>query len=507
MSAAAPTLFASAETARAVAGARAAVVLVGSYDGSGNYGDIAQLAAALDLVERLGPDVIALPVLEREYLASHRELAQEGGVDPRFALFFDPVGAAEDDLLPVAAPVELAFAGAYLYGGGYLNRSWGARKLAMLGAAEALLEAGGAAGIARVSSGLQVEADWIAELGERDAGPLRSFALHGARDPASATALAALDPATPVLAAGDDAVGILAALPPASAADPAAGPLRLNLHFAEHDWVVERPSAALAFHAGFLAELRRLAGRPLVAQPLIAYLDRRVDERPALERLRAACAAAGVELLEPLLLRPGGLEALAPRIGEASLTLSCSYHVALTSLMLGVPAVLLGDNPYYEQKAAGLAAEFGLPPAFAPAAGSDPAGAALEVAALVLDGERAAALRRQVAAGADRLRRRRADGATRVLAELAAASLTAFASRVGDLGERLRERSAEPARQEARLAALQAELEELRQRAGASPLEAELRAQRAEAELATVLGSRSWRLTAALRRLRPRRRR
>ena len=244
-----------------------------------------------------------------------------------------------------------------------------------------------------------------------------------------------------------------------------------------------------------------------MAQPLIAYLDRRVDERAAIERLRAACGAAGVEILEPLLLRPSTLGALAPRIGEGSLTLSCSYHVALTSLMLGVPAVLLGDNPYYEQKAAGLAADFGLPPAFAPSARSDPAGSAREVSALALDGAGAAALQREILAGGDRLRRRRAAGAAAVLSHLAAASLTAFASRVEDIGERLRLRSAEPALQEAQLAALQTELEELRHRLGASPLEGELRAQKAAAELATVLNSRSWRLTAPLRRLGSRRRR
>ena len=68
MNATGTALFASAETVQAVERARAAIVLVGSYDGSGNYGDIAQLAAALDLVGRLGPGVVALPVLERQYL-------------------------------------------------------------------------------------------------------------------------------------------------------------------------------------------------------------------------------------------------------------------------------------------------------------------------------------------------------------------------------------------------------------------------------------------------------
>ncbi len=43
------TLFASPSTVRAIVEARTAAILIGSYDGSGNYGDIAQLDAALEL--------------------------------------------------------------------------------------------------------------------------------------------------------------------------------------------------------------------------------------------------------------------------------------------------------------------------------------------------------------------------------------------------------------------------------------------------------------------------
>ena len=82
--------------------------------------------------------------------------------------------------MPVAAPVELAFGATYLYGGGYLNRLWGARKLAMLDAAQALLAAGGAAPC-RVARGLQVEGtDWIAAASA--AAGLAKFDLLGARD-------------------------------------------------------------------------------------------------------------------------------------------------------------------------------------------------------------------------------------------------------------------------------------------------------------------------------------
>jgi hypothetical protein len=508
MNAAGPALFASPKTVRTVSRARALVVLVGSYDGSGNYGDVAQLDAALELVERLGPGVLALPVLERGYLSGHRELAADSGPDPSLPLFFDPEGKLEDDLLPVAAPAELAFAATYLYGGGYLNRLWGRRKLAMLGAADALLAAGGIERPDRLASGLQVEPEWVAGLSDSDGAALRDCDPLGARDPGSRRALEALSSGGNALESGDDAIGLLPE-PPAAGPEPAgADLLQVNVHFAEHEWVSETPTRLPGFYAGLLAELGRRAGLPVLARPLIAYQDGRVDERPALAHLRDACAAAGVELAEPRLLRPAGLAAAVPSLHQASLTVSCSYHVALTSLMLAVPALLVADNPYYEQKAAGLRATFDLPPSFAPASTAEPAAVAAEIAAVLLDPGQAERLRRNLAAAASRSRRRRAATEAQLLARLGAAATAALNERLEGQAERLRQRSAEPVELQARLAQRQTELEELRWRAADGPLEAELRAQQAEASarqahetLATILGSRSWRLMAPLRRL------
>ena len=264
---------------------------------------------------------MALPVLERQYVVGHRRLHEGVGTREPAALFFDPgdEGEHEDDLLPVAAPIRLAFGATYLYGGGYLNRLWGARKLAMLAAAEALLTAGGDASC-RLSSGLQVEPGWLGGLAGDGAAAFDGLALRGARDNTSREELTFGQSASAVNT-GDDAIGVLGRLPsPGPAADD--GRLHLNLHFAEHGWATERPGELLDFYVGFLAELGRLAGRPLAVQPLIAYLDERQDERPGVGGLATACAAAGIEVAEPLLLRPAGLAAAAPRLGAASLTLS-----------------------------------------------------------------------------------------------------------------------------------------------------------------------------------------
>lgn len=502
-----PTLFAPAPAVQAIRDARAIAVLIGGYDGSGNYGDIALLETALDLVERLEPGLLVLPLLERSRREDHRELVARGGTRSSQPIFFDPEGNLDDDLLPLAAPTELAFGACYLYGGGYLNRFWGDRKLAMLRGAEALLEAGGAASPYRVSSGLQVEADWIAGLEEEDASVLRSFDFLGVRDDDSGAALERVA-REPAVNTGDDAVVTLDMLPKTSPRRAEDEPLRINVHFAEHDWVSEHPERVLGLYAGCVAELGRLAGGTIAVRPLIAYLDRDTDERAAAQRLADACAELGAEVAEPLVLNPTSLAETAPRLSEADLTLSCSYHVALTSLMSGVPATLLGDSPYYAQKAAGLAEDFELPDGFAIAADSDPVASARELAEILLDRDNAFALRRRLEARASWLHKRRSEAEVTLLGRLGGAAATALGQRIDDLTERLRHRSAEPVELHGRLAELQTELEELRHETGKSPLDAELRAQEAENDaaaaqevLAEVVESRSWRLAAPLRRV------
>ena len=498
-----PSLFASPATAQALEGARAAVILIGSYDGSGNYGDIAQYDAAHALARRLGPELVVLPLLEREHLANHLRLVEEAGAAAPTALFLEGYAEPDDDLLPAPAPRDLAFGACYLYGGGYLNGSWGERKLAMLAAARTLLAAGGVEQPLQASSGLQVEPGWI----ERHGDDLGSFELLGARDLASREALAALSPENVAEQVGDDAIGALARLPAPDPAAADAGKLRLNIHFAEHEWMGESPDRVLDFYLRLAAELGRLAARPLAIQPLITYLDGRIDERPASERLRGACAELGAEVAEPLVLRPVRLAEAAPRLGAAEATLSCSYHAALTSLMLGVPALLVGDNPYYEQKAAGLIEDFGLPPAFATGSDADPTALAATIAPRLFDPDGREEARRRLASGAERQRRLRLEIEAELLARLGASATAALGAHIGELEQRLRQRAAEPAKLRAALAAMQTELERLGAEDGDAPLEAELRAEEAEARaeaahqaLAEALNSRSWRMVAPLRR-------
>ena len=79
------------------------------------------------------------------------------------------------------------------------------------------------------------------------------------------------------------------------------------------------------------------------------------------------------------------MPALAAELGGADSTLSSSYHVALTSLLLGVPAILPRDNDYYDQKARGLLGDFDLPAKLSPRSTDDPVQVAAALSPLLLE--------------------------------------------------------------------------------------------------------------------------
>lgn len=460
-------LWAEPAVAEALTNASAAAILVGSYDGSGNFGDIAQLDAALGLVGRIDSDLLVLPVVERQFAATHASMAAELVNRPEHVLYFveggDPGG---ENLVPVE-PRGLTLAISYLYGGGFLNPSWGNRKLAMLRAVEDLLADAGR--VLRVASGQQVDRGWIEGLPPTDAKLLRRFELWGGRDDASAQTLTELGASGPAFNSGDDAVGILTATDNRAPSQP--GALEVNVHFAEHEWVTDSPEAAREFDVALLAELSRLAGQPPRVRPLLAYLDPRIDERPGLERFASACAENGIELIEPCVLRPVDIDGLLGELGGAALTISSSYHVALTSLLLAIPTAILRDNDYYAQKAAGLLGDFGLPGEFSPRSSDDPVTAAKAIAPHLLDPEVHDGTRQRLEAAAARVRQRRVETEARLLATFAQGALALAGSAPAP-------------------------------RSAAPDGEAERRAFEAETKLAEVLDSRSWKVTVPLRRLR-----
>jgi polysaccharide pyruvyl transferase WcaK-like protein len=486
-----PHLFASAETVAEATKARAIVFLIGGYDGSGNYGDLAQLDATLALLGDFEPDLLLLPVLERSRLADHRRLEAEFLHRLPRAVFFNQEEGDEDGLLPLPAPADLTFVAYYLYGGGYLNPSWGERKLGMLRAAEALVNEAGASEACRLSSGLQIDAGWISDLAADDLDRLRSFELLGVRDPASGEALLTLGSEAPVVNGGDDAIGMLRRIH-LRESPPDRDGLLLNVHLAEHPWITAWPDSIAGFFAALAAGIGAQAGLSVTVRPLIAYVDRHVNDATALERLARVCQEKKVKVAEPQVLRPARLVGQLNAMRCAAITLSCSYHVALTSLMVGVPAILLRDTAYYDQKASGLEGAFDLPAEFEVSSASDPNLAAEAIATIVLDRRRAEDLQRQLDLAGSRLREIHAATEIELLSRLGSAASAALAAKIGELSERLRERSREPAELMTKISLLQSE-------SGVPPaMQEDFEAQ---AMLEKVTGSRSWRLTAPLRRI------
>jgi hypothetical protein len=444
------------------------------------------LDVALELLAPLEPGLLPLPVLERRFAAHHPGIAEQMLRPPRHQVYFDPEGAGGDDLVPVEAGNKLSTGISYFYGGGYFNGLWGDRKLAMMRAAEGVLAQARPRRTCRVGSGLQVEAVWLEGLAEEDADLLRAFELLGTRDMRSGELLAGFGSAF-VPESGDDALGALGRLLPAEPAEE--GPLRINLHYTEHDWVTGEAQSLLDFYAELLDALGQRLGRPIVAQPLVAYLDPRVDEQPAAQRLAAALAARGIEVRPPVVLRPAALGAAAAEMGAASLTVACSYHAALTSLMLGLPTLTVAHNAYYEQKAAGLLDAFGQPSEFTIRPGADPRACAELLAKTALDPEEGARLRVQLALGTRRQRRRRL---------IAEADLFArIASTVAGTAEGAPQWVGEEADADRRVREAEGRVRVTEERAA----HAEVHAANLESRIAELTESTSWRLTEPLRRL------
>lgn len=356
------TLWASANDAARIDRARSAVLLVGGYDGSGNYGDVIQLATALETVQRLPGGPLAVVVVEREMRAHHETLAcrYPGRLDAVAAHYDAGERSFEDDLVELPSGAAPARSALYMYGGGHLNRRWGARKIAHLAAAESLARGRERKPVA--ASGLQLDEAVVAPGGI--AHELLSRASWiGVRDSDSLGLVRANLPNANdgrAVLAGDDALPLLPR--GTAAAEPV-----VNLHLNDGVWVSDDPDAMIRGVASLLRELGRAAAMPLRLQPVIAYEDPRVSERRVvaglLDRHGGELEEGGfTEPLAPIDVLDDALDGDLAGFRRARLTVSCSYHVTLTSLMAGIPALLMAENEYYEQKATGLRDLFDLDP-------------------------------------------------------------------------------------------------------------------------------------------------
>lgn len=375
---------------------RRAVLLIGSYDGSGNYGDICQFRAALSVLSTLGPEFLLLPVIERQYLGSHLDLRARVASDFGGACFLyyaeqatDLDGGSPVELAPVVRPPGFNSSVVYFYGGGYLNEMWGRRKLAMADAVAEWVTSGenGRSQPLVVFTGQQVSTrfgdDPVA------ANWLRKAALFGVRDLQSAQNVSGRSPelvaGAALAVAEDDAVGILAGTPMLSEPadeppDAGNGDFHVDLHLTGESYATADPKQLTRFVADLLNAVQHETAAHVSVRLLVAYDDRRISERPFAEDFAAAFPIGAGD--------PGALSftvedatrrhMVDPRWEQSrpDLTISCSYHVAMTSLLHDVPVVYLFGNEYYRQKAMSLQAGFGLSPELTVDVANPQAGAA-----------------------------------------------------------------------------------------------------------------------------------
>jgi Polysaccharide pyruvyl transferase len=389
------TLWTTRRDRRRLRKARSAVLMVGSYDGSGNFGDVLQLAGAIQTVASLPGSPLPVAIIERGFHSRLLERYPEQLGGAVYATYDGGTGPPPGRLVELAPGIAPEVSVLYLYGGGYLNHWWAGRKLALSEAAEQL---GGGGPLPLVASGQQVEETTIAAGGATHELISRA-AWVGARDAGSLEALRANLPqgADRIVLSGDDALPLLD-LGPAVPED------LVNLHLNGGDWVSDEAEAMIGRVIAIVRRLGEASSRPLELQPVVAYEDDRVSEASliseVLGRHRDDLGQVGVTPITPLeVLADASHNGLAG-FRRARLTVSCSYHVALTSLLAGIPTMLLAGNRYYEQKSAGLRDLFGLDEGLVGVAGGETDAEA--AVAVLADGPARTALVERIRAGAAR---------------------------------------------------------------------------------------------------------
>lgn len=364
--------------------------LLGGYDGSGNYGDILQLVGTLARIRPSNATTLAAPVISAVNAASHADLVQDYPELFGDACFLylshsggtpiEPGAFAGMVALPSPPPADWRL---LIYGGGFFNERWGREKLDAIEAVEAWERTrppgrGGRAVVGRpklAMTGQQVSPSFLAgDQADRFRSLLRRAEVVGVRDPVSLGALTSWDgfpDTSKAFLSGDDAVTAIAA---AAARGPggrvvdvggdvthggSSGHDSVCLHLSAEDYVTDRTEQLASTVDAIISAIAAVLPGRLDLGLLAAFEDRRISEsrflREFAPRVAARCRGVGIVRLI------SEFELGFPRIGDAGLCVACSYHVALTSLMLSVPTLMLRGNDYYAQKHAGLRQVFGLP--------------------------------------------------------------------------------------------------------------------------------------------------
>lgn len=349
------TLFANRDTARFLRGDGGRVYLYGGYEGFHNFGDVLQVKSMIRF-HRATSGQEPIPVLALTSLTDRGfpdRIRTWLGVEHILWESDERVDARSADL----EPLDRVRTGGYLhvYGGGYLNRNWGARRVEVLGClVDALVPAD------FIASGVQLDETVVASLGSLFTRMRPS--VFGVRDRESERLARLILPPDIVDFSFDDIIEPLVEWA-ARVRSAGSGPRdRVAIHMNSTAEYLDPAEQLSGF--SLLADRIR-ASRPDLGATLVqAYDDRRTLVRDTLECVKALDGTFPfayydvVDLArESLVLDaadPRPDPGLASALGRCAFAVCSSYHTAMTLQLAGIPAYLVATNEFYRQKRTGL---------------------------------------------------------------------------------------------------------------------------------------------------------
>lgn len=357
----APCFYAQPQTLRMLAdGALRKTILLGSFTGAWNFGDLLQLRGALRWHAANGGDAVCavqgLATLQTP-LQIDRLKDTFGKVDWLFYSRGQSTHARRAQALglermsaPIAGCTVL-----HVYGGGFFNRLWGQGALQRI---ETLL--GFVTPWRYIISGQQIGAEFAATLAQHCR--LRQPDVIGCRDHESAALLARYG--VEAQHSGDDAFEELALAVTASTGGAAATGRDPAIYLNTSDYVLadgEGTATAVAAINACLEALAAYCGRDAIPLLIRAFAEEQPGIRDTLSsigdtRFGEFFSVSRVVDLVDMVARDQ-LAHCATTLRSCVLAVSTSYHVTLFLKMLGVPVYLFAFNEYYRQKKTGLGDE------------------------------------------------------------------------------------------------------------------------------------------------------
>lgn len=350
------SFYADEATRRALRETQPSVVLVGSFMGYPNFGDILQLKGALRRHRAAGREPLLVIDIDAPTDAGYLDRVRRNfGVRTIVLASVHPLLAAPFGWERLESPPRVPTL--HLYGGGFLNPLWGEFVLSLVEGTHA------AFGVERyVVSGQQVDPAFAPAMQAHFARC--PAVLAGGRDPTSAQVLAGCG--VPAGYSFDDAAECMADLAASLSGAPEHGSHAL-VHLNASGYTRSDDEAA---HLETLRERLTMLRGHVGSAPFTlaqAYTDRRtasiVDTLGVVQLLDETFPLREYRVLhlDRLALdldRPD--RRLDASLGtRPTIALSSSYHVSMLAVLLGVPCWMERRNAYYHQKCSGLALPIG----------------------------------------------------------------------------------------------------------------------------------------------------